>query len=95
MVLFFSYSKVQSVCCYRHAPNMYPISTASAGFRSPYPTSLPITSSSLPSDLYRFSPSGLMAPHPGLSPHSHPSLSHPAIVTPGPKQELQSDHNHR
>ncbi|XP_046668689.1 uncharacterized protein LOC124359738 isoform X2 [Homalodisca vitripennis] len=78
-----------------HAPNMYPISTASAGFRSPYPTSLPITSSSLPSDLYRFSPSGLMAPHPGLSPHSHPSLSHPAIVTPGPKQELQSDHNHR
>uniref|UniRef100_A0A1B6LC98 dTCF n=1 Tax=Graphocephala atropunctata TaxID=36148 RepID=A0A1B6LC98_9HEMI len=78
-----------------HAPNMYPISTASAGFRSPYPTSLPITSSSLPSDLYRFSPSSLMAPHPGLSPHSHPSLSHPAIVTPGPKQELQSDHNHR
>lgn len=47
------------------------------------------------SDLYRFSPSGLMAPHPHLSPHSHHSLSHPAIVTPGPKQELQSDHNHR
>ncbi|XP_054290167.1 protein pangolin, isoforms A/H/I/S isoform X2 [Macrosteles quadrilineatus] len=78
-----------------HTPSMYPISTASAGFRSPYPSPLPITSSSLPSDLYRFSPSGLMASHPGLSPHSHPSLtSHPAIVTPGPKQELQSDHNH-
>lgn len=50
------------------------------------------------SDLYRFSPSGLMASHPGLSPHSHPSLaSHPAIVTPGPKQDLSqaTDHNHR
>ncbi|XP_075215205.1 transcription factor pangolin [Lycorma delicatula] len=81
-----------------HTPSMYPISSASAGFRSPYPTSLPISSSSLTSDLYRFSPSGLMAPHPGLSPHSHPSLaSHPAIVTPGPKQDLSQapDHNHR
>lgn len=33
---------------YRHTPSMYPISPANAGFRSPYPTSLPITSSSLP-----------------------------------------------
>ncbi|XP_039276374.1 uncharacterized protein LOC111047051 isoform X4 [Nilaparvata lugens] len=81
-----------------HTPSMYPISSASAGFRSPYPSSLPISSSSLTSDLYRFSPSGLMAPHPGLSPHSHPSLaSHPAIVTPGPKQDLSqaSELNHR
>ncbi|EEB13097.1 T-cell specific transcription factor, tcf, putative [Pediculus humanus corporis] len=66
---------------------MYPIS-AGAGFRSPYPTSLPISSTTL------------LPGHPGLSPHGHHSLSsHPAIVTPGPKQELghhtQSDHNHR
>ncbi|KAL0280877.1 UNVERIFIED_CONTAM: hypothetical protein PYX00_002041 [Menopon gallinae] len=81
-----------------HTPGMYPIS-AGAGFRSPYPTSLPI-STTLPSDFYRFSPTGLLPGHPGLSPHGHHSLSsHPAIVTPGPKQELghhtQSDHNHR
>ncbi|XP_059469264.1 protein pangolin, isoforms A/H/I/S isoform X2 [Neocloeon triangulifer] len=72
----------------RHAPSMYPISSASAGFRSPYPSSLPITSTSLPSDFYRFSPTGLIPPHPGLSPHH--LASHPAIVTPGPKQELAS-----
>ncbi|XP_059469268.1 protein pangolin, isoforms A/H/I/S isoform X6 [Neocloeon triangulifer] len=71
-----------------HAPSMYPISSASAGFRSPYPSSLPITSTSLPSDFYRFSPTGLIPPHPGLSPHH--LASHPAIVTPGPKQELAS-----
>ncbi|XP_069696755.1 uncharacterized protein [Periplaneta americana] len=87
-----------------HTPSMYPISTAGAGFRSPYPSSLPITSTSLSSDFYRFSPTGLIPPHPGLSPHSHPHshphslASHPAIVTPGPKQELathQVDHNHK
>ncbi|XP_049948210.1 uncharacterized protein LOC126456504 [Schistocerca serialis cubense] len=81
-----------------HTPSMYPISTAGAGFRSPYPTSLPITSTSLSSDFYRFSPTGLLPAHPGLSPHSHPHslASHPAIVTPGPKQELAAaDHNHR
>lgn len=44
------------------------------------------------SDFYRFSPPGILPGHPpGLSPHSHP-----AIVTPGPKQELiQSEINHR
>ncbi|KPJ19271.1 Protein pangolin, isoforms A/H/I [Papilio machaon] len=45
--------------CYfitRHTPSMYPISSAASGFRSPYPTSLPISSSSLSSELYRFSP---------------------------------------
>ncbi|XP_063226446.1 protein pangolin, isoforms A/H/I/S isoform X5 [Bacillus rossius redtenbacheri] len=87
-----------------HTPSVYPISSAGAGFRSPYPTSLPITSTSLTSDFYRFSPTGLIPPH-GLSPHGHhhPShvhslASHPAIITPGPKQELPShplDHNHR
>lgn len=71
---------------------MYPLSP-SAGFRSPYPTSLPISTSSLPGDFYRFSPTGLIPPHPGLSPHG-PLSSHPAIVTPGPKQELP-DLNHR
>ncbi|KAK6644776.1 hypothetical protein RUM43_001049 [Polyplax serrata] len=87
------------VCEYAHTPGMYPIS-AGTGFRSPYPTSLPISSTTLPSDFYRFSPTSLLPGHPGLSPHGHHSLSsHPAIVTPGPKQELghhtQSDHNHR
>lgn len=85
---------------------MYPISTAGAGFRSPYPSSLPITSSSLPTDFYRFSPTGLIGPagHPGLSPHAPPPHPHSlaghaaaaaaaaaaAIVTPGPKQDLNS-----
>lgn len=119
---------------------MYPISPASAGFRSPYPTSIPITSSSLPrsvltimnyvaivvilqsllryvllhfyfalnlianitevcclccSDLYRFSPSGLMHPHPGLSPHAHALASH-ALVSSAPKADHSTlDHNHR
>ncbi|CAK1546702.1 unnamed protein product [Leptosia nina] len=39
-----------------HTPSMYPISSAASGFRSPYPTSLPISTSSLSSELYRFSP---------------------------------------
>lgn len=78
---------------HRHTPSMYPLSP-SAGFRSPYPTSLPISTSSLPTDLYRFSPTSLIPPHPGLSPHGPHLGSHPAIVTPGPKQELP-DLNHR
>ncbi|XP_022914178.1 protein pangolin, isoforms A/H/I/S isoform X3 [Onthophagus taurus] len=75
-----------------HTPTMYPLSPG-AGFRSPYPSTLPISTSSLPGDFYRFSPTGLIPPHPGLSPHG-PLPSHPAIVTPGPKQELP-DLNHR
>jgi len=39
--------KVHLFVCFRHTPSMYPISTAGAGFRSPYPSSLPITSTSL------------------------------------------------
>ncbi|KAF6208351.1 hypothetical protein GE061_016805 [Apolygus lucorum] len=82
--------EISQVAASWHTPSMYPISSGSAGFRSPYPSSLPIGGPNLSSDFYRFSPGGLMGPH-GLSPHSHP-----AIVTPGPKQELQSnDHNHR
>lgn len=78
----------------RHTPSMYPLSP-SGGFRSPYPSTLPISTSSLPGDFYRFSPTGLIPPHPGLSPHGpHHLASHPAIVTPGPKQELP-DLNHR
>ncbi|KAG5886483.1 hypothetical protein JTB14_034402 [Gonioctena quinquepunctata] len=76
-----------------HTPSMYPIPTG-AGFRTPYPSTLPITTSSLPSDFYRFSPTGLIQPHPGLSPHPPHLSSHHAIVTPGPKQELP-DLNHR
>ncbi|XP_012228615.1 uncharacterized protein [Linepithema humile] len=78
-----------------HTPSMYPITSANPGFRSPYPTSLPITSSSLPSDLYRFSPTGLMPPHPGLSPHAHALASH-ALVSSAPKADHSTlDHNHR
>ncbi|CAH0546213.1 unnamed protein product [Brassicogethes aeneus] len=76
-----------------HTPSMYPLSPG-AGFRSPYPSSLPISTSGLSSDFYRFSPTGLIQPHPGLSPHPPHLSSHPAIVTPGPKQELP-DMNHR
>ncbi|CAG9763910.1 unnamed protein product [Ceutorhynchus assimilis] len=73
-----------------HTPSMYPLSPG-AGFRSPYPSAL-----AGPSDFYRFSPTGLIQPHPGLSPHApHHLGSHPAIVTPGPKQELPDMMNNR
>ncbi|KAF9408724.1 hypothetical protein HW555_011689 [Spodoptera exigua] len=68
-----------------HTPTMYPISSAASGFRSPYPTSLPISSSSLSSELYRFSPTlggGLGL---GLG---------PALVPPPPsKSDLDSHHS--
>ncbi|KAI5636458.1 HMG (high mobility group) box domain-containing protein [Phthorimaea operculella] len=68
-----------------HTPSMYPITSAASGFRSPYPTTLPITSSSLSSELYRFSPTlggGLGL---GLG---------PALVGPPPpsKADLESHH---
>ncbi|CAH1643889.1 unnamed protein product [Spodoptera littoralis] len=40
-----------------HTPTMYPISSAASGFRSPYPTSLPISSSSLSRSLEKGSSS--------------------------------------
>lgn len=47
------------------------------------------------SDLYRFSPTGLMPPHPGLSPHAHALASH-ALVSSAPKTDHSTlDHNHR
>jgi hypothetical protein len=54
--------------------------------------SFALDDSCLYSDFYRFSPTGILPGHPStLSPHSHP-----AIVTPGIKQELiQSEINHR
>ncbi|EDS40705.1 pangolin [Culex quinquefasciatus] len=62
-----------------HTPSMYGPAT---GFRNPYPASLQIYTS-LPSDFYRYSPSLLP------SVHTHPMLnSHPAIITPGPKQDI-------
>lgn len=68
-----------------HTPTMYPISSAAGGFRSPYPTSLPIPTSSLASELYRFSPTlggGLGL---GLG---------PALVPPPPsKADLESHHS--
>ncbi|KAJ9596149.1 hypothetical protein L9F63_027227, partial [Diploptera punctata] len=96
--------------CYRFPAGQYPYPMLSpemsssrsrqqhdaAVFRKPNAHSYPlpivftITSTSLSSDFY--------SPH--SHPHSHPHslASHPAIVTPGPKQELAShqvDHNHR
>ncbi|XP_050427771.1 protein pangolin, isoforms A/H/I/S isoform X2 [Adelges cooleyi] len=78
-----------------HTPaSMYhQISSAGTGFRGSYPPSL---ATSLTSDLYRFSPTGLMSgpsPHHHLSHHTH--HSHPAIVTPGVRQDLHADSNHR
>ncbi|XP_019756856.1 protein pangolin, isoforms A/H/I/S isoform X3 [Dendroctonus ponderosae] len=71
-----------------HTPSMYPIPGA-ASFRSPYPSALPG-----PADFYhRFSPSSLIQSHPGLGPHPTHLGSHPAIVTPGPKQELPDINN--
>lgn len=90
---FYGFDIILMHFLFRHTPSMYPLSPGT-GFRSPYPSALPISTSSLPSDFYRFSPTGLMPPHPGLSPHPPHLSSHPAIVTPGPKQELP-DLNHR
>ncbi|XP_041983574.1 protein pangolin, isoforms A/H/I/S isoform X2 [Aricia agestis] len=67
-----------------HTPSMYPISSAASGFRSPYPTSLPISTTSLSSELYRFSPTlggGLGL---GLG---------PALVPPPPKSDLFTHHS--
>ncbi|XP_062564563.1 protein pangolin, isoforms A/H/I/S-like [Armigeres subalbatus] len=69
-----------------HTPSMYSPAT---GFRNPYPASLQIYTS-LPSDFYRYSPSLLP------SVHSHPMLnSHPAIITPGPKQDIPGQDSSR
>ncbi|XP_013791262.2 protein pangolin, isoforms A/H/I/S-like isoform X2 [Limulus polyphemus] len=56
---------------------MYPMT--SAGFRGTYPTSLQVTTASIP----RFSPPSLLHPHPGIP--THPGLHHPALLTAGPK----------
>ncbi|XP_055690335.1 protein pangolin, isoforms A/H/I/S isoform X4 [Lutzomyia longipalpis] len=75
---------------FRHTPSVY---SAASGFRSPYPSSLPINTS-LSSDFsFRFSPTSLL-PSVHTPPH-HVLNSHPAIVTPGPKQEVTQDTNHR
>ncbi|XP_060807503.1 protein pangolin, isoforms A/H/I/S isoform X2 [Amyelois transitella] len=68
-----------------HTPSMYPISSAASGFRSPYPTSLPIPSSSLSSELYRFSPTlgG------GLGLGLGPAL----VPPPSSKADLDSHHS--
>ncbi|XP_037043300.1 protein pangolin, isoforms A/H/I/S isoform X4 [Bradysia coprophila] len=72
-----------------HTPSVY---SAASGFRGPYPSSIPINTS-LSSDFsFRFSPSLLPSVH--SSPH-HVLNSHPAIVTPGPKQDIGQDSNHR
>ncbi|XP_055714461.1 protein pangolin, isoforms A/H/I/S isoform X1 [Phlebotomus papatasi] len=75
---------------FRHTPSVY---SATSGFRSPYPSSLPINTT-LSSDFsFRFSPTSLL-PAVHTPPH-HVLNSHPAIVTPGPKQEVSQDTNHR
>ncbi|XP_055628139.1 protein pangolin, isoforms A/H/I/S-like [Toxorhynchites rutilus septentrionalis] len=69
-----------------HTPSMYSPAT---GFRNPYPASLQIYTS-LPSDFYRYSPSLLPSVHP------HPMLNtHPAIITPGPKQDILGQESSR
>ncbi|CRL08137.1 CLUMA_CG020916, isoform B [Clunio marinus] len=65
-----------------HTPSMY---SASSGFRSPYPSSLPINST-----LSRFSPNSLL---PSVHPH-HVLNSHATLVTSSGKQE-SSESNHR
>ncbi|XP_058118246.1 protein pangolin, isoforms A/H/I/S isoform X2 [Anopheles coustani] len=76
-----------------HTPSLY---SPAAGFRTPYPSSLQIYTS-LSSDFYRYSPtllpSGIHPGHPVLNP------GHPAIITPGPKQDIpgrnhHTNHNH-
>lgn len=63
-------------------PPGYPL-TSGAFSRGPYPPSLGSSS-------FRYNPPGFMPPHPGL-----PGLHQPAIVTPGPKQEVpHSPHSH-
>ncbi|GAB0092096.1 Protein pangolin, isoforms A/H/I/S [Sergentomyia squamirostris] len=75
---------------FRHTPSVY---SATSGFRSPYPSSLPINTS-LSSDFsFRFSPTTLL-PTVHTPPH-HVLNSHAAIVTPGPKQDVTQDTNHR
>ncbi|XP_037925800.1 protein pangolin, isoforms A/H/I/S isoform X7 [Hermetia illucens] len=69
-----------------HTPSVY---SAASSFRSPYPSSLPINTSDFS---FRFSPSLLPSVH---TPPHHVLNSHPAIVTPGPKQEISQDVNHR
>ena len=66
---------------FRQRPPGYPIS--SGAFSGPYPPSLISSSSS-----FRFGPPGLFPPH-GLH---HPGMPHPALVSPGPKQEPQDNH---
>ncbi|XP_037942924.1 alpha-mannosidase 2x-like [Teleopsis dalmanni] len=74
-----------------HTPSVY---SAASTFRNPYPSSLPINTT-IPSDFpFRFSPSLMPSVH--SSPH-HVLNSHPAVVTPGPKQDCGQDSttNHR
>ncbi|XP_050671765.1 protein pangolin, isoforms A/H/I/S isoform X3 [Leptidea sinapis] len=67
-----------------HTPSMYPISSAASGFRSPYPTSLPISTSSLSSELYRFSPTLGAGLGLGLG---------PALVPPPSKTDIFTHHS--
>ncbi|XP_076328398.1 transcription factor 7-like 2 isoform X2 [Tachypleus tridentatus] len=60
-----------------HTASMYPMT--SAGFRGTYPTSLQVTTASLP----RFGPPSLLHPHPGLP--THPGLHHPGLLSAGTK----------
>lgn len=65
---------------FRQRPPGYPIT--SGAFSGPYPPSLSSSS-------FRFGPPGLFHPHHGLH---HPGMPHPALMSPGPKQEPQDNH---
>ncbi|XP_014677775.1 PREDICTED: lymphoid enhancer-binding factor 1-like [Priapulus caudatus] len=73
-----------------HPSSMYPVAST---FRGAYPGSLHVNTGTLP----RYSPPGIGLPgSPAMPPHHHhPGIAHPAIVTPGPKQEIHPQDHHR
>lgn len=73
---------IDIVVYFRNRSPGYPIS--SGAFSGPYPPSLISSNSPL-----RFGPPGLFPPH-GI----HPGMPHPALVSPGPKQEPQDNHRY-
>ncbi|XP_047470747.1 protein pangolin, isoforms A/H/I/S-like isoform X2 [Penaeus chinensis] len=67
---------------------MYPLTSSSPFSSSTYPSSpLSLSTATLP----RFSPSGLMHPHPGLT----PPLTHPLVASPKTELPNTSHDNHR
>ncbi|XP_035209240.1 protein pangolin, isoforms A/H/I/S-like isoform X3 [Stegodyphus dumicola] len=69
-----------------HSSGMYPMTSS---FRPPpYPATIPIPTSNLPS---KFSPPTLIPPHPGIP----TSMSHHPLLGPGPKIEMPDSQDNR